>query len=172
MIQKKICMLGSFAVGKTSLIARFVHSIFHDRYLTTVGVKIDRKDVSLDEQQIRLIVWDLHGDDEYQRVHMSYLRGASGYFLVADGTRKSTLDQAVSLQHSAQGCLGPVPFILLLNKCDLTDEWEIQEEDLENLAAQGWQIRQTSAKTGEDVDRAFHALTQLMLKGDRVSAGK
>ena len=89
MIQKKICLLGGFGVGKTSLVSRFVHSIFSDKYLTTVGVKIDKKRVDLGSQQVDLVIWDIYGEDDFQKVRMSYLRGASGYLLVADGTRRS-----------------------------------------------------------------------------------
>ncbi len=167
MIQKKICMLGSFAVGKTSLIARFVHSIFNERYLTTVGVKIDKKQVHVDGTDLNLVLWDLHGDDEYQRVRMSYMRGAAGYFLVADGTRRSTLDKALSLQRSAAGSLGAVPFLLLLNKHDLSDDWEIPEDELEEMVRQGWKILHTSAKTGEAVDEAFLSLSRMMLENQR-----
>jgi small GTP-binding protein len=87
MMQKKICMLGAFAVGKTSLVARFVESIFSDRYHTTVGVKIEKKTLQVSGQQWNLIVWDLAGEDEFMQIRMSYLRGSSGYLLVADGTR-------------------------------------------------------------------------------------
>ena len=87
MIQKKICMLGAFAVGKTSLVQRFVKSLFSDRYLTTVGVKIDKKIVTVGDTEVSLVLWDLAGEDEFQSVQTSYLRGASGYLLVIDGTR-------------------------------------------------------------------------------------
>jgi len=101
MLQNKICMLGGFGVGKTSLVSRFVSSIFSDRYLTTVGVKIDKKKVSLDSGEMTLMLWDIYGQDEFQTVRDSYLRGATGYLLVADGTRYSTLDTAVVLQKRA-----------------------------------------------------------------------
>jgi len=101
MIQKKICLLGGFGVGKTSLVSRFVHSIFSDKYLTTVGVKIEKKSLVLNEQELDLVIWDLYGEDDFQKVRMSYLRGASGYLLVADGTRRTTLDTAMSLHEAA-----------------------------------------------------------------------
>ena len=106
MIQKKVCMLGGFAVGKTSLVARFVTSIFSDKYLTTVGVKIEKKSVQVSNQQLDLVLWDIYGDDEFQRVRMSYLRGASGYLLVVDPTRKATLETAIALQDSAEKTIG------------------------------------------------------------------
>ena len=91
MLQKKICMLGSFAVGKTSLVRRYVESIYSDVYHTTVGVKIDKKTVQVGEQEVGLVLWDLYGEDEFQKMRWSYVRGASGYLLVADGTRRATL---------------------------------------------------------------------------------
>ena len=97
MIQKKICMLGSFAVGKTSLVRRFVHSMFTDKYLTTVGVKIDNKKLVYGDKEVSLLLWDLYGEDEFQRVQTSYLRGSSGLLLVADGTRPETVDKAIEL---------------------------------------------------------------------------
>jgi small GTP-binding protein len=87
MIQKKVCLLGTSGVGKTSLVAQFVHSMFSDKYLTTVGVKIDKKSMAVDGTEVTLVIWDLAGDDDFQRLQISYLRGTSGYLLVADGTR-------------------------------------------------------------------------------------
>ena len=77
-LQKKLCMLGGFAVGKTSLVKRFVHSVFSDTYLTTVGVKIDKKTVELAGKTVNLILWDLSGEDDLASLRMTYLRGAAG----------------------------------------------------------------------------------------------
>jgi small GTP-binding protein len=162
MLQNKICMLGGFGVGKTSLVSRFVSSIFSDRYLTTVGVKIDKKKVSLDSGEMTLMLWDIYGQDEFQTVRDSYLRGATGYLLVADGTRYSTLDTAVALQKRAESVIGRVPFLLLLNKRDLDREWQVDEETLVTLADQGWRVVKTSAKTGEGVEDAFTTLAREM----------
>jgi small GTP-binding protein len=163
MLQKKICMLGSFSVGKTSLVARFVQSIFSERYLTTVGVKIDKKLVSVDGQDVALMLWDLYGEDEYQKIRMSYLRGASGYLLVADGTRPATLDKALAIQEEAEKNFGPMPYIVALNKCDLADEWEVVPEREAELASRARKIIRTSAKTGEGVELAFESLAQAMI---------
>jgi len=163
MIQKKICMLGGFAVGKTSLVARFVSSIFSDKYLSTVGVKIDKKELSVDGKDVTLMLWDIYGQDEFQTVQTSYLRGMSGYLLVVDGTRIATLDTARELQLKAAQVAGTAPFILLLNKLDLAPQWEVDEKALFKLADQGWRIVRTSAKTGEGVQHAFETLTRAML---------
>lgn len=163
-MQKKVCMIGASAVGKTSLVARFVFSKFEDKYLTTMGVKLDRKTVvSVGGEDVTLVLWDMQGEDRFQKVQMSYLRGAHGYMLVADGTRRDTLDRAVLLQKDAEAVAGPVPFALLLNKSDLVDDWDLDDAALEALTAQGWTIVRTSAKTGDNVEETFTTLAQRMM---------
>ena len=98
MLQKKICMLGSFSVGKTSLVRRFVESIFSEAYHTSIGVKVDKKVVRVDDEDVTLVLWDIHGEDVYQKIRMSYLRGMSGYLLVADGTPHLALMHCGSLR--------------------------------------------------------------------------
>ena len=164
MIQKKNCLVGAFATGKTSLVSRFVKSIYSDIYHSTVGVKIDKKVVKLKQQEVSLILWDIHGEDEFQRVQMSYLRGASGYLLVVDGTRRYTLDKAFSLQDRVENSIGQVPFILLLNKLDLTDDWEIDDATLDSILQKKWIVIKSSAKTGLGVEEAFQKLTEKMLE--------
>jgi small GTP-binding protein len=163
MIQKKICMLGATGVGKTSLVSRFVLSVFSDTYLTTIGVKVDKKVMTVDERDVTLLLWDIYGQDEFQTVRTSYLRGASGYLLVADGTRQLTLDTARELQRTAEGVIGAVPFVLVLNKADLADEWRVDDRALWKMAENGWTIVKTSAKTGAGVEDAFTKLTRRMI---------
>ena len=115
-LQKKICMLGGFSVGKTSLVKRYVQSIFSETYLTTVGVKIDKKTVDLSDRTVALILWDLAGEDDINSFRMTNMRGAAGYVLVADGTRPSTLDVALSLRQRVEAEFGPLPFVLLLEQ--------------------------------------------------------
>ncbi len=163
MIKKKICMLGSFAVGKTSLVQQFVNSIFSEKYHTTIGVKIDKKIVTVNDQDVTLLLWDIHGEDDYQRVQASYLLGAAGYFIVIDGTRKNTIPVGKKLQRFAEENLSDIPFVVLINKSDLVDEWEIEDQEMENLEKEGWVIRKTSAKTGEGVEEAFIELTNMLI---------
>jgi hypothetical protein len=163
MLHKKVCMLGSFAVGKTSLVRRFVETIFSDTYLTTVGVKIDKKVLQASGQDLTLMLWDIYGEDQFQSLRMSYLRGASGYLLVADGTRRATLDKVMAIQEQAAKALGPVRFVMVLNKSDLTEQWEIEPEKERELASRGWSVIRTSAKTGEGVELAFETLARAML---------
>ena len=163
MLQKKICMLGSFAVGKTSLVRRFVESIYSDAYQTTVGVKVDKKNVKVAEKEVSLVLWDIYGEDDYQKMRWTYLRGASGFLLVADGTRRATLEKAVSLEQRAREEAGAIPFVLVINKSDLLRDWELDPALESQLAAQEWSILRTSAKTGEGVEEAFALLTQKIL---------
>jgi len=163
MLQKKICMLGSFAVGKTSLVRRFVESIYSDVYQTTVGVKIDKKNVKLGDKEVSLVLWDIYGEDDYQKMRWTYLRGASGYLLVADGTRKATLEKAFTLEQKVREVVGAIPFVFVINKSDLIRDWELDSAIESQMAVQGWNILRSSAKTGEGVEESFSLLAQKML---------
>ena len=165
MLQKKICMLGRFAVGKTSLVARFVHSMFSERYHTTIGVKIDKKLVELDGRRVKLMLWDIYGEDDHQTIKPVYLRGTAGYVLVADGTRPATLAALESIHQRARAQLGPRPFVVALNKSDLQGDWGLREDDIES-----WRARpdcagvfRCSAKTGAEVERMLHALAAALI---------
>ena len=164
MISKKICMIGAFSVGKTSLVEQYVRSIFSDRYLSTVGVKISKKQCRVGEEDVNLVLWDMEGKDEYNEINTSYLRGAMGFFVVADGMRKDTLDTALLIRLLALDVAGNIPHYLLLNKADLLADWKVTEEDVAHLEAQGLQVLKTSAKTGEGVEEAFMRLTEAMLQ--------
>jgi small GTP-binding protein len=165
MLQKKVCMLGSFSVGKTSLVRRFVESIFDETYHTTIGVKVDKKVVSVSGEAVTLMLWDIYGEDLFQKMRMSYLRGMAGYLLVVDGTRRQTLADALALHERIVQEIGKLPAVLVLNKDDLKDQWEIDAVQEATLAENGWTVRHTSAKTGEAVENVFLHLGQAMLAG-------
>lgn len=153
---RKVCMIGDFAVGKTSLVARFVKSTFGDEYLTTVGVKIDTKAITLPSgDPLKLVLWDIAGKSELTDIDTSYLRDAAGYLLVIDSTRPETFEHAIGLQQTVERQLGPVPFTTLLNKVDLGDQQRLGDEHLSALTSRGWRHRRTSALSGEGVEAAF-----------------
>jgi small GTP-binding protein len=163
MIQKKICMVGVHGTGKTCLVQQFVHSIFSVKYLSTVGVKIDRKEVKVGDTDVTLMLWDLEGRDGTHDVSSSYLRGAHGVILVADGTRKDTVDQLGDLRRIVNESAGDVPSIVALNKTDLTAEWKLSQSD--EAAAGGADLHRvrTSAKTGDGVEPVFQWLAEATL---------
>ena len=163
MIQKKVCMIGTFAVGKTSLVRQFVESVYSEKYHTTVGVKVDKKIVAVGENEVTLVLWDIEGAETGLELRQSYLRGAAGYLLVADGTRPDTLGSAVTLQARAEATVGKVPFLLLLNKVDLDQHWRVPPQELDRLRASNWLMTTTSAKTGQGVENAFTTLVQKMM---------
>ena len=158
-------MVGAFATGKTSLVAQFVHSIFSEKYQTTVGVKIDKKIVNIEDKDINFIIWDIHGEDDFQEIRYSYLRGSSGYVLVVDGTRKNTLDKAIELQQRIQLNIGKVPFIIVINKADIADAWEIDDKDIQQIKKRNWTFIKTSAKTGLGVEELFQTLARKIMEG-------
>jgi len=164
MIQKKICMVGAFGVGKTSLVSRFVNSIFSEKYITTVGVKIDKKQLVVDGEDVTLMLWDLAGKDAITEIKPEHLRGASGYILVVDGTRAETLQTAIELQDLARTATADAPFNVVVNKSDLRETWELTDADLEQVKTKGWSLTFSSAKTGEGVEELFVDLATRMLR--------
>ena len=163
MLKKKICIVGSFGVGKTSLVRRFVDSIFDESYLATVGVKIDRKDVRIGPTAVTLVLWDLAGEDDLAQLNVSHLRGSSGYILVADGCRATTLAKAIDIQGRIAQLLGPLPFVIVVNKADLRDQWEVKGAMVEE---RGWATFETSAKSGSGVEEMFQHLAEKLLSDD------
>jgi small GTP-binding protein len=170
MVKKKICLLGCYGVGKTSLASRFVSSLFNEKYLTTVGVKVDKKMLQIDGVDLTLMVWDLAGEEENLPIKLSYVNDASGYLLVIDGTRGKTLDVALSIQERVLTNIGDLPFVTVINKADQRGNWEIRPSQLDELSARGWTTLHTSAKTGENVEESFLALARLILEAENQDA--
>ncbi|HTQ87232.1 MAG TPA: Rab family GTPase [Candidatus Solibacter sp.] len=162
--KKKVCMLGSFAVGKTSLVRRYVQSMFDDKYLTTVGVKVDKKTIQVGDDRVMLMLWDIYGEDDFQKLRMANLSGSNGYLLVADGTRRATLEKALAVHERVQASPNAAPTVLVVNKLDLAADWEITPEMLEELRGRGWQPLRSSAKTGDGVEEAFDALARMIME--------
>jgi len=156
-------MLGAFAVGKTSLVKQYVHSIFSEKYHTTVGVKIDKKSVTVKSNKVELIIWDLYGKDEFQNIRASYLKGASGCIYVVDGTRQNTLDSAMEIKADVARIVGNIPGIMALNKADLKSMWEINSEKMDDLETEVDILFKTSAKNGMHVESAFQSLAELII---------
>ena len=164
MIQKKICMLGATGVGKTSLVRQFVQSVFSEKYHATIGVKVDKKVVRVDNREITMMLWDIQGEDDEFKIRPSFLRGASGYILVVDLTRAETLESAKRIQLMIEDEVGPVPFQILFNKNDLKDDFAIDDSWMVEFA--GEKVLRTSAKTGENVEEAFLGLGKKMTAGN------
>lgn len=155
MSKKKICMVGDFAVGKTSLTQKFVNNVFSDKYLTTIGVKIDTAEVS----GTKLIIWDIAGRDSLSPVNISYIVGAAGVVLVADGTRANTVSGITDIWQTIAQRVGDVPIVVALNKHD-SEDWSVSEQSLERFKELGWPVYFTSAKEGENVSLIFEDLVE------------
>lgn len=164
MIKLKICMIGAYAVGKTSLVERFVRSLYSDNYHTTIGVKIDKKIMSVDDTDVTCMLWDIAGEDEFYTVNNSYLRGMAGYFLVVDGTRPSSMEIASRIQERVELLFPDVPFLLIANKADLEQDWALSDQLLADFSDRSFDCLKTSAKSGENVENAFELLVRQMLE--------
>lgn len=174
-ISKKICLIGDFGVGKTSLIRRFVEHQFSEQYLSTIGVTISRKSVIVsstnekqEKQTVQLLIWDIEGKTQFQKISSSYLKSAQGVIVVADFSRPETvenipshLDLACSI--NSQG----INLSIVFNKVDLVDQhWSKTLPQQSHILNQFPTIPMyhTSAKTGQNVETMFFQLAQSMMK--------
>lgn len=159
---KKVVMMGSFAVGKTSLVRRFVEDAFDDAYLSTMGVKVSRKALTVDGTELTLMLWDISGREGFESLRPSYLKGASGALLVGDTTRPRTFDTVEDEAGSLASAVGNCPVVICANKSDLPPAIEPSEVALRarNLGAP---LFATSARTGAGVEEAFQALGRRLL---------
>lgn len=168
LVTSKVCVVGDFAVGKTSVVERFINNQFSDKYLTTVGVKVDTKEIEHEDISVshKLVIWDVAGSDRFGHTEFAYLRGASGYIFVADGTRSLTLRSVHDLREQITEKYGAAPCVLLVNKKDLTGQWEVSEKQLLELVERYCNVYTTSAKTGDEVETALRSLSKQVLQND------
>jgi small GTP-binding protein len=160
-IQKKVCLLGDFAVGKTSLIRRFVEGRFDEKYLSTIGVNISRKSVTRPDYTLNLLIWDLAGGDDYTEAAASYLRGAAGALIVCDLTREETLAAYERYATQLRAVNAKAALVFVANKVDLADQRAISDESLQSATDHlGGPCHFTSAKTGQQVEDAFRSLAE------------
>lgn len=163
-IQKKICMLGDFAVGKTSLVQRYVYNLFSESYLSTIGVNISRKELTLSNGVlVRLLIWDLAANEKFNGTRASYLKGAAGALLVCDLTRPQTLQSLQKYYQRLREVIPQASVLMLGNKLDLIPK-ESQTINQIFITASEYKIPYsiTSAKTGDGVENAFIKLVEGM----------
>jgi small GTP-binding protein len=177
--RRKICLLGDAAVGKTSLIKRYVQDKFDDKYVVTLGTKVTMKEVNIQIPEnneivnVTLMIWDILGQREFKRLQTSYYRGANGALVVADFTRKETLESVPGWVLSLFNNVGKVPILLLINKSDLLERAAITSDEISDVAEKyNTSHMLTSAKTGENVENAFKKLSEMLVKTDDKSDQK
>jgi small GTP-binding protein len=168
-ISQKVCLVGDFGVGKTSLIRQFVDRQFSDQYLSTVGVKISHKLVSIPDitqAQLQLIVWDIEGSTRFKAIAPTYLQGAKGAVIIADVTRESSIQNLEDHVQLFRSVCPKSSLIMALNKIDLMEDNErdeIFQEISTKFSSLKIPVYATSAKTGENVDKIFQSLATQML---------
>jgi len=166
-ISHKVCLLGDFAVGKTSLVRRFVYDRFDDRYISTIGVKVSRKPIVVPGAQgpvdLRLMLWDLAGSEEFDVLRASYLRGATGAILVCDLSRPETVDSLMSYRVQLDACCPGARVVVAANKVDLAPDARAQALVVAAAAAQRASLTYTSARDGTGVESLFRALGALLV---------
>ncbi|MCB0643998.1 MAG: GTP-binding protein [Phaeodactylibacter sp.] len=155
MISKKIILTGSFGVGKTSLFNKFLYNKFNEKYLTTIGVKVDKKIIEIDQHEVSLLIWDIAGEVTQDKVPHSYFLGASGVIYVFDLTRPNTYEN-LSIELEYLRTKVPDGVIKVVgNKTDLLDPPLLR--DFVEQSGVHYDLL-TSAKTGENVEALFHSI--------------
>lgn len=172
-IKTKVCLVGDAAVGKTSMIRRFVQDEFEDRYITTLGAKVSKREIAFDlpdrgqRIQMDMTVWDIMGEKGFRDLlKEAFFHGAKGVLAVCDLTRYSTLKELDDWVQSVFNVVGEVPVVYAINKIDLKDEVMILYGDKEiEQAARAFEAPffYTSAKTGENVEEVFRRLGTMAL---------
>lgn len=157
-VSKKIVLLGNEGVGKTSLVKRYVHSIFNDEYLTTIGIKISKKVVEVGDVSVNLMLWDIAGNMMSKTLYNNYLKGAHGVFLVCDAMRPETYDAILKEKEIIQSKdFQGAKTAIIMNKSDL-----ITEDPSTYLANFEFDFL-TSAKVGDNVEDAFQQMAANVL---------
>ncbi len=160
MISRKVILTGSFGVGKTSLFNRFVYDQFDEKYLTTIGVKVNKKQIEVNGEEMSILLWDIAGEVSQDKVPVSYFLGATGIFYVFDLTRPSTHKNIVTDLSYLKSIVPDAVIKIVANKKDL-----LSEEQLANIKAQlpiQWDAT-TSAKTGENVEELLANLAESII---------
>lgn len=159
--QKKIILMGNFSVGKTSLIRRYVENSFSDKYLTTIGVKISKKSLLTDDNEMLLLIWDIEGAlDHIRRVNKTYIKGANAAIVVTDVLSENIYDTLAMHLGDIQSVNGEIPTLIAINKIDIDEDFEIDLSLLRENYPSIVDILYTSAKSNTNVEEMFQALSQ------------
>lgn len=158
-MKKKIVIVGHFGVGKTSLTKQFVSSIFSEKYLTTIGVNIEKKTIDTSKGTVNLILWDIAGEEELDTIKTSYLKGANAYILVTDLTREITYSKIDHDLEYMSKIVGDIPHLVIGNKSDLLPENQVEQiKDKYSIDYV------SSAKSGQNVNAFFTDIAEQLVQ--------
>jgi len=165
----KVLLLGAPAVGKTSILHRFVKNLFSYDYITSIGINYLTKEIKLEPKNVaKLVIWDIAGQEKFRFLRKEFYSGANGALIIFDLTRVKTYEAIDEwLSEMFEILKKDIPIVIIGNKLDLIKEINrlIDDEVVKDYAEKKNSIFiETSAKTGENVENAFKKLALLMIK--------
>ncbi|MFX1541167.1 MAG: Rab family GTPase [Promethearchaeota archaeon] len=162
----KVSLIGDYAVGKTSIIKRYLTNSFDEGYKATLGAAISSFKTSVADSLVSLQVWDLAGQTSFRRVRVQYLFGTDFAIVVYDVTRKDTLDCVKEWVDDVKQGAPEVLLFLVGNKVDLTDSRVVNRAEAEKVAKNLNMLGyiETSAKDGTNVKELFQTISKLLLE--------
>ena len=156
----KIILIGQSSVGKTNILSKFLKNDFDENYIPTIGVEFGSKLFNIEGHRIKAQIWDPSGEEQSKALINAYSKGTKGALVVYDITKKQTLDNVGDLLNNLKKAAHKnLSIILIGNKNDLEDKREIMKEEGEEKAKKyKAAFLETSALTGENLDKAFENL--------------
>lgn len=167
MFTYKIVLIGDFGTGKTSLVSRFVDNSFSEEYISSIGVSISRKNINTilndNNYDSTIMIWDIEGKTDFKPILSHYLNGAKGFIIVADLTRKKSIESIIEHIELCEKTMPNLPICIALNKSDL-DHNDVNMEELKNLAPNIIWVSKTSAKEANGVEELFSFLNKKIIE--------
>ena len=164
----KLILIGNSCVGKSSIIQRYIQKTFNDEYTCTIGVDFFMKTLDINDNLIKLQLWDTAGTEKFKSITTGYYRGANAAFVVFDLTSRISFDSVSEWIQNYYNYSNPNSeknVVLIGNKSDLKENREISDEEINKFAINNnIKYFETSAKNGNNIEECFYYIAEKLMK--------